>query len=575
MSKDQSNHLPLPVEDILHDYRLVYRSRQVSLIGRREVLSGKAKFGIFGAGKEVTQVAMARAFQRGDWRSGYYRDQTLVFALNTLSYQEYFAQLYAHADLEADPATAGRSMNGHFATRYINPDGSWKNQVEMYNMAADVSPTGSQMPRLVGLAYASRLYRELPELQRFKEFSNEGTEIAWGTIGNASTAEGMFWEAVNAIGVLKSPAIISIYDDGYGISVPNQFQMVKENISTILSGFQREPCPADCCDRGYDLYTVPAWDYATQLNVYLTAAEVARQYHVPALVHVIEMTQPQGHSTSGSHERYKSAERLAFEQEYDCLTRMRAWILANRICADEELAAWEEEDREFIEAERRKAWEAYTQPLLNERKQVRGLLAELSTQVPSAADAIQEARTQLGTVPVPLRRDLYAALQVAFRLTRGQKSAARQKLLAWKTAQDRKQVDRFQTYLHSETSRAATKIPAVQPVYSPTSPTKMAFEILNACFDDALKRDPRVVAFGEDVGDLGDVNQAFRGLQDKYGALRVSDTGIREVTILGQAIGLAMRGLRPIAEIQYLDYLLYGLQLLSDDLATLLWRTKG
>ena len=566
--------LPLPPTDIIQDYRIAYKSRQVSLIGRREVLSGKAKFGIFGDGKEVAQLAIARAFRKGDWRSGYYRDQTWVMALGVLTPQQFFAQLYAHADVEADPATAGRSMVGHFASRYINPDGTWKDQTSLYNIAADVSPTASQMPRLVGLAYAFRLYRELEGLRPFTSFSHNGEEVAWGTIGNASTAEGMFWEAVNAIGVLRAPAVITVFDDGYGISVPNQFQMVKENISTILKGFEREPCPAEQCDRGFDLYSVRAWDYPALLEVYQTAGEIARQYHVPALVHVTEGTQPLGHSTSGSHERYKSPERLQWEQEHDCIRKFREWMLANDISTEEEFTQWEEDDHQAVEEARKRAWEAYTNPLLKEQQEVLTLLDDLISSLPQTGD-LKQVRARLAQAPDPLRRDLYTAIHEALAQTRGQSSPSRQKLLDWKTAQDPLQEDRYDTFLYSPLADSALGVPEVKAVFSESSPTVMGFEVVNACFDAAFAREPRLVAFGEDVGKLGDVNQGFRGLQEKYGLLRVTDTGIREITILGQAIGMAMRGLRPICEIQYLDYLLYALQLMSDDLATLLWRTKG
>ncbi len=569
--KKSSPQLPLPVEDILSDYRLAYQSRQASIIGRREVLTGKAKFGIFGAGKEAAQLAIARVFQKGDWRSGYYRDQTWLFALGVLTLQEFFAQLYAHADVEADPATAGRAMNAHFASRYINPDGSWKNQTERYNISADVSPTGSQMPRLVGLAFASRLYREMEALKTYREFSNNGDEIAWGSIGNASTAEGMFWESVNAIGVLGAPAIISIYDDGYGISVPNQFQMVKENIGAILSGFQREPCDEEHCDRGFDIYTVPAWDYPALLEVYQTAAEIARAYHIPALVHVTEVTQPQGHSTSGSHERYKSPERLRWEGEFDCIVKMRQWILDQNIATNEELKAYEKEDRRVVEEQRKAAWQAFSAPMQSERDQVLALLDDVVQSNPQA-DQLPKIRAGLAGINNPIRRDAYAALHAALRATRQQNSPARHKLLAWKQAQDALNDDRFSSHLYSET---ALTVPEIKPNFSGQSPTVRAFDIFNACFDAALTREPRLIFFGEDVGQLGDVNQGLHDMQKKYGTTRVMDTGIREVTILGQAIGMAMRGLRPIAEIQYLDYLLYALQLMSDDLATLLWRTKG
>jgi pyruvate/2-oxoglutarate/acetoin dehydrogenase E1 component/TPP-dependent pyruvate/acetoin dehydrogenase alpha subunit len=566
--------LPLPTNEILADYRVAYRSRQASIFGRREVLSGKAKFGIFGDGKELPQVAMAHAFREGDWRSGYYRDQTWVNALGVLQFQEFFAQLYAHADLEAEPATAGRSMVGHFVSRFINPDGSWKDQTKLFNIAADVSPTGAQMPRLVGLAYASVLYRKLESLKQFDKFSHNGDEVAWGSIGNASTAEGMFWEAVNAIGVLHAPAIISIYDDGYGISVPNQFQMVKENIGTILKGFQRDPCPAEDCDRGFDLYTVPGWDYRQLLATYRTAAETARQYHIPALVHVTELTQPLGHSTSGSQERYKTPERLAWEAEWDCIRKFREWILENGIASEAILARTEEEEHQGVEEARKQAWEAYQTPLLRERTEALDLLAGTS-RMSYHADELEQIRVRLTEIQNPIRRDITSAVHEALVLTRDEAPAGRQKLLNWEHTLAPLQEDRYASYLNSPLPDSVLRVEEIKPEYAPDAPLVMGFEIVNAAFDAALTRDPRLIAFGEDLGKLGDVNQGFHGLQEKFGALRVADTGIREATILGQAIGMAMRGLRPIAEIQYLDYLLYALQLMSDDLASLLWRTKG
>jgi pyruvate/2-oxoglutarate/acetoin dehydrogenase E1 component len=413
----------------------------------------------------------------------------------------------------------------------------------------------------------------LDELKGYTQFSKSGDEIGWGSIGNASTAEGMFWESVNAIGVLKAPAIISIYDDGYGISVPNQFQMVKENISAVLSGFERDPCPAEDCDRGYDIYTVKAWDYPALLKVYQDAAHIARQHHIPALVHVTEVTQPQGHSTSGSHERYKSQERLDWEAEHDCLTKMRAWLIDNEVSTDEELAAMEKEDRAEVENIRKAAWEAYRAPIQAERDAVLTLLDALFAETNS--EEIGEVRNRLGNAVNPIRRDIYKALQTALWHTRGEKTPSRENLLAWKNDQDALNEDRFSSHLYNQTEHAALNVTAVEPVYSEDAPPISAFNVYNACFDAAFARDPRVIAFGEDVGVLGDVNQGFHGMQEKYGSLRVMDTGIREATILGQAIGMAMRGLRPICEIQYLDYLLYALQLMSDDLATLHWRTKG
>src|SRR6266508_3659145 len=569
--KKGSIQFPLPPEEIIKDYRLAYKSRQASLVGRREVLSGKAKFVIFGDGKELANLAIARASRKGDWRSGYYRDQTWMFMLGVMSIQEFFAQLYAHADLNADPNTGGRAMNAHFASRNVNPDGSWKNQTEMFNTAADVSPTGTQMPRSVGLAYASVIYRKLNELKEFNTFSHNGDEVTWASIGNASTAEGMFWESVNAIGVLQAPAVITVYDDGYGISVPNQFQMVKENIYTILKGFQRDPCLEEECERGYELYHVRGWDYPALLETYATAAEIARQYHIPALVHVTEVTQPQGHSTSGSHERYKTPERLKFEEEYDCVRKLREWIIEKHIATDPELVAVEQEDYEAVEGIRKIAWEAYLAPILEERGQVMDMLDEIAGSS-SHASELERIKERLGALPAPLRRDIHSAVHEALRVLRDEAHPSKQVLIQWKNEQDAINIERYGSHLYSG---KAIAVKEVKPAYSDSSPTVMGFEIMNAAFDSILGRDPRVIAFGEDVGFLGDVTQGFKGMQEKYGALRVTDTGIREATILGQAIGMAMRGLRPICEIQYLDYLLYALQILSDDLANLHWRTVG
>jgi 2-oxoisovalerate dehydrogenase E1 component len=559
--------LPLEKEDLIRDYRLAYQSRQASIIGRREVLSGKAKFGIFGDGKELANLAIAHAFQKGDWRSGYYRDQTWMFMLNSMSIQEFFAQLYAHADLEHEPSTGGRSMNAHFGSRFIKADGSWRNQMEMYNVAEDVSPTGAQMPRAVGLAYASVIYRGVEELKQFKEFSNNGVEVTWATIGNASTAEGLFWESVNAIGVLQAPAVIIIYDDGYGISVPNRYQMVKGNIYEILKGFQRKDKTGD----GFDLYQVHGWDYPSLFKTFASAAEVARQDHVPALVHVCDVTQPQGHSTSGSHERYKSPERLRFEEEFDCLRKMKEWLLEQKVATEKDFANWENEDYAIVENVRKRAWDSYLAPILEERDTVTDMLDEIAS-TSNQASALSLIRDRLAGLPAPLRRDIHTAVHEALRVLRLEANPSRHVLIQWKNENDALNVERYGSHLYNGT---AVAVKEVKPIYSETSPTVMGFEIMNAAFDAILGRDPRVIAFGEDVGFLGDVNQGFKGMQEKYGALRVTDTGIREATILGQAIGMAMRGLRPICEIQYLDYLLYALQIMSDDLATLHWRTVG
>ncbi|MEW6239673.1 MAG: transketolase C-terminal domain-containing protein [Chloroflexota bacterium] len=568
--KKGSPLLPLEPDEILKDYRLAYASRQASLIGRREVLSGKAKFGIFGDGKELANLAIARAFRKGDWRSGYYRDQTWMSMLGVMDFQQFFAQLYAHADLAADSNSGGRMMNAHFASRYIN-DGQWLPQTETFNTAADVSPTGTQMPRTVGLAYASVVYREIADLHHLTDFSRNGDEIAWATIGNASTAEGMFWESLNAIGVLQAPAVITVYDDGYGISVPNQFQMVKENIFAILQGFQRDPCPEPECQRGYDLYQVRGWDYPALIETYAAAAEIAREYHIPQLVHVTELTQPQGHSTSGSHERYKTPERLAWEGEFDCIRKMRAWMIENRVASDPELDEAETGERERVEGIRKAAWDAFLSPILEERGHVMDMLDEIASSS-SHASELAEVKERLADLPSVTRRDIHAAAHEALRILRDEDHPSKQVLIQWKHEQDAINLERYGSHLYSG---SASKVEEVKPAYSESSLTMFGFEVINAAFDSILGRDPRVIAFGEDLGRLGDVNQGFKGMQEKYGEWRVTDTGIREATILGQAIGMAMRGLRPICEIQYLDYLLYALQIMSDDLATLHWRTVG
>lgn len=569
--------LSLGPDEILKDYRIAYESRQASYVGRREVMSGKAKFGIFGDGKELPQLAMARAARPGDWRSGYYRDQTFMFATGLTTLQEYFAQLYAHTDLLADPMTGGRAMNAHFATRSLEPDEGWKDLTAHINSSADLSPTGSQMPRTVGLAYASKLFRQLDELKQFTHLSKNGDEIAFAAIGNASAAEGMFWETINAIGVLRCPAIVTIYDDGYGISVTNESQVAKENISELLMGFRRPP--GECCD-GFDIYVVKGWDYPDLLEAFQKAAVVAREEHMPSIIHVTELTQPQGHSTSGSHERYKSKERLAWEAEFDCIKKFREWIIAEGIAAEETLAQIEKKARQTVEDARKTAWQAYLDPIEADRREAAGLIERLSQGNGSAAGSpfqsdLSEIKTKLLGIPTPLRRDIASAVQRALVITRGTATPARQELKEWRRQLEEAAKERYDSKLYLNGPGSALAVPEVKPVYSDSSPTTYGFEVLNAAFDAALGREPRLIAFGEDVGRLGDVNQAFRGLQEKYGVLRVSDTGIREETILGQAIGMALRGLRPIAEIQYLDYVLYCLQIMADDLATLLWRTRG
>ena len=563
--------IPLPAEEIIQDYRTAYRSRQASLIGRREVLSGKAKFGIFGDGKELPQLAMARVFQNGDFRSGYYRDQTFMFAAGISTVREFFAQLYAHTDLELEPATGGRSMNAHFATRSLNADGSWKDLTAQKNVAADLSPTGSQLPRLVGLAYASKLYREIEALHSYTHFSHGGQEIAFGTVGNASCAEGLFWETINAIGVLRCPAILTVYDDGYGISVANEHQIAKENISELLMGFQRPP--GECCD-GFDIYTIRGWDYPGLIQAYRKAVQVARTEQMPSIIHVDQLTQPLGHSTSGSHERYKSKERLAWEAEFDCIRKFRQWMLAEGLITADALDRLEAEDRLWVESERKQAWEAYFHPIQQERESIAGLIRQAGNQS-GLEGPLNEIQDKLRGLQVFYRRDILAAVRESLIVLRAADVPAKASLIAYRQEEEQNSYSRYSSHLYVEDEHSVLKVTEVKPSYSENSPSVYGYEILNACFDAALAREPRLLAFGEDVGVLGDVNQGMRGMQEKYGLLRVADTGIREATILGQAIGLALRGLRPIAEIQYLDYLLYALQLMSDDLASLYWRTKG
>jgi len=593
-----SQTLPLPLSraELLADYRLGWESRHASLAGRKEVFMGKAKFGIFGDGKELPQLAMARAFRAGDFRAGYYRDQTFMVAIGELSWPQYFAQLYAHADPEAEPSTAGRAMNGHFGTRLLDDDGQFRPQTSRKNSTADISPTGGQMPRLVGLAYASKLYRQNPELHQYTDFSVNGDEVAFGTIGNASTSEGVFFEAINAAGVLQIPLLMSVWDDHYGISVPAEYQTTKQSISAILAGFQREGEGQD----GFEIFAVPGWDYPALLDTYQRAAALCRTQHVPVLIHVTDLTQPQGHSTSGSHERYKNPERLGWEAAHDCLVRLRDYLLAEGIASAEELADLEKTAAATIKQARTAAWAAFINPIQQERDAAVAVLRALAAEAEAgpkskveadpkaAAEAGPKADVETGPAlsalvntlqanPTPIRADSVRALRRALRLVRG---AARpmparreaQQLLEQYLAEN---ADRYNSYLFSQSELAVGNIEEVPAEFAADAPLVDGREVLQACFDANLARDPRIFAIGEDVGQIGDVNQAFAGLQEKYGTLRITDTGIREATIVGQGIGAALRGLRPITEIQYLDYLLYAIQILSDDVACLQYRTKG
>jgi pyruvate/2-oxoglutarate/acetoin dehydrogenase E1 component/TPP-dependent pyruvate/acetoin dehydrogenase alpha subunit len=568
-----ASSLPLSKEAIIADYRLAFQSRQASLLGRKEVLTGKAKFGIFGDGKEIAQVALSHAFSKGDIRSGYYRDQTIAFALGYSNVKEFFASIYADPDIANEPSSGGRQMNGHFATRNLNADGTWKNLTEMYNCSADVSPTGSQMPRMVGLSYASVLYRQVEELKAWAgstQFSVNGNEVCWGTIGNASCAEGMFWEAINAIGVLRAPLVMSIWDDGYGISVPNHYQVTKDNVGALLTGFQR----ADDGKGGYQIFTVKAWDYAKLVETYAEASRLAREEHVPCIVHVVEVTQPQGHSTSGSHERYKTKERLQWEEEYDGIRKMREWMIANGVSVAEEMDAWEEEDKKAVRDQQKQAWKEFMDPILAEVKKLTAILNEMAGQSANAS-TLQGIVASLGAIREPMYRDVMEHAHKGLLATHKEDIPSRQNLLRWKQELNALKYEQYSSHLHSENGDSVFAVQQVAPVFSENSAQTNAFEIAQRFWDKVLTRDPRVFLFGEDVGQIGGVNQTYAGLQDKYGKLRISDTGIRECTIVGQAIGMAMRGLRPVAEIQYLDYILYGLQLMSDDLATVRWRTKG
>ena len=554
---------------VINDYRVGYESRQASIIGRREVLTGKAKFGIFGDGKEVAQLAMAKAFKKGDWRAGYYRDQTFMFATGMSNLKEFFAQLYANPDIEKDPASAGRQMNCHYATRYVDADGNWTNQAETMNCAADISTTGGHMPRLLGLAYASKLYRQNKELEYLKNFSVNGNEVAFGTIGNGSTSEGLFFETFNAAGVLQVPMAISVWDDAYAISVPARLQTTKEDISEVLKGFQR-----DAKGNGYEIFKVRGWDYVALCETYERAITICREEHVPVMIHVVEMTQPQGHSTSGSHERYKSKDRLSWEEEHDCLVQMRKWMIESAVASAEEVDEIEAEAKKYVRNCQREAWSELENEIKAEMAEAVELIDKIAQQS-ARRDELFGMLSSLQTCVDPGRRDTIACVRKALRLTVNENSDGRKSLVNWLAGENGKNIERFNSKLFTDTPQSPLYVPVIAPQYADDAKLMDGREVLNACFDANFERDKSIVAFGEDVGAIGDVNQGFAGLQTKYSDLRITDTGIREATIIGQGMGLAMRGLRPIAEIQYLDYLLYSITVLSDDLASLSYRTRG
>lgn len=562
---------------VLEDFRLASLSREASLLGRREVLTGKAKFGIFGDGKELAQIALAKQFRDGDFRSGYYRDQTIMLAIEQLDIQQYFAGLYAHTDVEVEPQSAGRQMGGHFATRNLDENGDWKDLMSQKNSSADISPTAGQMPRLLGLALASKIYRnhpELKDLEEFKKFTNGGNEVAFGTIGDASTSEGPFWETINAAGVLQVPMVMSVWDDGYGISVSREHQTTKDSISEALAGMQRTKDKP-----GYEIFVTKGWDYAHLCETYEKAVALAREEHVPVLVHVKEVNQPQGHSTSGSHERYKSEERLKWEVEFDCVNKFEEWI-ANfdadglTIATKEELEAIRKETKKEVRNSQKAAWKAFTDVLAKDKTEAIGLIRALADESSNGA-FIGKLADELEKAMDPIRKDILSAARKALRLSRGESGASRQALSAWIRQQIQVNFDRYSSHLHSESAQSALNVDPVAPEYDGSGDMEDGRIILRDNYDKILENHPEALVFGEDAGKIGGVNQTLEGMQDKYGELRVSDTGIREATIIGQGIGMAMRGLRPIAEIQYLDYLLYAVQVMSDDLSTVQYRTKG
>ncbi|WP_299129230.1 alpha-ketoacid dehydrogenase subunit alpha/beta [uncultured Winogradskyella sp.] len=554
--------------EVINDYKLAVTSRECSLLGRREVLTGKAKFGIFGDGKEIPQIAWAKAFENGDFRSGYYRDQTFMMAIGELTIEQFFAGLYANTDLKEEPMSAGRQMGGHFATHSLDEHGNWKNLTEQKNSSADISPTAAQMPRLLGLAQASKIYRNVKGIDTTK-FSKGGQEIAWGTIGNASTSEGVFFETINAAGVLQVPMVISIWDDEYGISVHAKHQTTKENISEILKGFQR-----DKGTNGYEIFRVNGWNYPELIDTYQRAAQISRKDHVPVMIHVQQLTQPQGHSTSGSHERYKNTTRLAWEREYDCNAQMRQWMIENNIATDDELAPLEKEIKKAVRQGRKAAWSSFIKPIIEEKQQVIALLKQLAA-TSSNGIFITKLINDLSIIDEPLRKDVLSTARKALRYVVSEESPIKTQLQHWINDYFAVIQPKYSSHLYSESSHKAIHQNEVKPIYTEDAKEVDGRIVLRDNFEAIFTTYPETLIFGEDAGRIGDVNQGLEGLQEKFGELRVSDTGIREATILGQGIGMAMRGLRPIAEIQYLDYILYALQIMSDDLATVQYRTKG
>ena len=569
MSVNPNKTVISPKEKILTDYHLAVQSREISLLGRKEVFMGKAKFGIFGDGKEVAQIVFSKMFKKGDWRSGYYRDQTLMMALDLLTPEQFFAQLYAHADVQYEPSSGGRMMNGHYGTRSLDPSGQWKNLTTQINSSSDISPTASQMPRLLGLGFASKLFRKNKSLDEFTHFSNNGNEVAFGTIGNASTSEGHFFEIMNAAGILQIPMVLAVWDDGYGISVPNSLHTIKESISKVMKGFQRENGT-----NGIEILVARGWNYSEMSAAFEKATYLARENHVPCLVHITELTQPQGHSTSGSHERYKSQDRLHWEKEFDCNLKMREWILAEKIADEEQLSEIEKEAKIAVKNARNTASANYSQEIKSDQEQALALIGKIINASQHKIE-ITNIYNDLKENTSPLKLDIVKACTFIIRALGKYEDVNKEDLKNWLETKKNKYYQDYSSHLTSESKDSALNIKGIEPIYDNEAQWVDGRKILNLCFDHHLSNNPLVIALGEDVGKIGDVNQGFAGMQEKYGDLRVIDTGIRESAIIGKGIGAALRGLRPIAEIQYLDYLLYSIQILSDDLATTHHRTKG
>ena len=563
--------LKISKEEILQDYYLINESRHLSLIGRKEVFMGRAKFGVFGDGKELPQIAMSKFFNNGDFRSGYYRDQTFMMAIDQLNANQFFAQLYAHTDINFDPHSGGRQMNCHFGTRMLNSSGDWKTLTDMKNSASDVSCVSGQMPRIVGLGYASKLYRENKNLGQMQNFSINGNEVIFGTIGDASTSEGHFWESINACGVLQIPVVMSIWDDGYGISVPSEYHTTRNDLSKVLSGFQRSSKK----ENGFELFTVKAWDYEGLLKAYSKAVKVAREDHVPSIIHVKDVTQPQGHTTSGSHERYKSKERLEWEKDFCCIKKMREWILKNKISDAKSLDNLEKKAEEKVKNIRDKSWKDYRKNIEEDFNDAIAIITRVAQNSPKNKKEIIEVRDNLSNTLHPIKADVFKSLKFIQRIIRTENNLAKPYLLNLINELEKKYNDQYSSHLYSESLESVKNIKEIEPTYDNNPKLVDGREIINNFFDNTFKNNPLVFAVGEDVGMIGGVNQGFAGIQEKYGKLRITDTGIRESSIIGQGIGSAMRGLRPIVEIQYLDYVYWAIQTLSDDLSTLQYRTKG